>query len=77
MPRVTYSHAFYSSENHTQFYQFDEIDMLDKLEYLELAVATYLLGRREGSRPGDAEAFVDYAAARLSTSSVSLPASSV
>jgi len=52
VPRVSYVNAFFSSRDHDQFYQFDSIDALDKLEYLELAIGTYLLGLRKGLPPG-------------------------
>lgn len=44
-PQVSYHNAFFSNQDHGQFYQFDEIDALDKLEYLEMSLATYLLAR--------------------------------
>ncbi|HAK93804.1 MAG TPA: hypothetical protein DCM87_02025 [Planctomycetes bacterium] len=52
VPEVTYANAFYSSRDRGEFYQFDSIDALDRLQYLELALATYLLGRRERTTPG-------------------------
>jgi len=48
VPRVSYYNAFYSNHDKSEFYQFDSIDALDRLEYLELALATYLLGRSKG-----------------------------
>ncbi len=52
VPEATYANAFYSSRDHAEFYQFDSVDALDRLQYLELALATYLLGRRERTTPG-------------------------
>ncbi len=52
VPEVTYANAFYSNRDRTEFYQFDAIDAYDNMEYLELALATYLLGRRERTTPG-------------------------
>jgi len=51
VPKISYANAFFSSRDHEQFYQFDSIDALDKLEYLELALGTYLLGFRKGTPP--------------------------
>ncbi len=46
VPEISYHNSFFSSEDHENLYPYDDIDLLDQLEYMELTLATYLLARK-------------------------------